>query len=71
MYGATAVDGLDQEAIETARAWLRLEEPHRSALRDMIMQIARDAERRTEEVEAAETVALHEEPVKPSWRQAS
>ena len=71
MYGATAVDGLDQEAIETARAWLRLEEPHRSALRDMIMQIARDAERRSEEVVTAESVPLHEAPSKPSWRQAS
>ena len=47
MYGATAVDGLDQDAIETARAWLRLSEPHRSAMRDMIMRFAAESSRRT------------------------
>ncbi len=44
MYGATARDGLEQEAIETARAWSRLVEPHRSALKEMILQIVNDAE---------------------------
>ena len=67
MYGATAVDGLDQEAIETARAWLRLSEPHRSAMRDMILQIARETEAAAEEAAAKDQTA----PSNPSWRHAS
>ena len=47
MYGACAVDGLEQEAIETARAWSRLMEPHRSALKEMILRFAADAESRS------------------------
>lgn len=40
MYGVEEVEGLGQEAIETARVWSGLMEPHRSALKDMIMKIA-------------------------------
>ena len=47
MYGASAIDGLEQEAIDTARAWSKLMEPHRSALKEMIMRFAADAERRS------------------------
>ena len=43
MYGVHGHDGLEHDAIETARAWSRLVEPHRSALRDMIMRCAASA----------------------------
>jgi hypothetical protein len=33
------MDGLDPEAIETAKAWANLDEPHRSALKEMILKI--------------------------------
>ena len=39
MYGAEVMDGLDPEAIETAKAWANLDEPHRSALKEMILKI--------------------------------
>ena len=42
MYGAEVMDGLDHEAIETAKAWSNLTEPHRSALKEMILRIADD-----------------------------
>ena len=44
MYGAEVMDGLDQEAIETAKAWANLTEPHRSALKEMILKIADEGE---------------------------
>ena len=44
MYGVNVIDGLDEEAVETARAWSQLGEPHRSALREMIMSVAADAD---------------------------
>lgn len=44
MYGVEETDGLGQDAIETARVWAGLEEPHRSALKDMIMRIASHSE---------------------------
>jgi hypothetical protein len=34
------MDGLEPEAIETAKAWANLTEPHRSALKEMIIKIA-------------------------------
>ncbi|MDH3315188.1 MAG: helix-turn-helix domain-containing protein [Gammaproteobacteria bacterium] len=40
MYGVEHVDGLEYDAIETARVWSGLMEPHRSALKEMIMKIA-------------------------------
>ena len=40
MYGVEHVEGLKTDAIETARVWSGLMEPHRSALKDMIMKIA-------------------------------
>lgn len=40
MYGAEVMDGLEPEAIETAKAWANLTEPHRSALKEMIIKIA-------------------------------
>ncbi|MCB1741979.1 MAG: helix-turn-helix transcriptional regulator [Gammaproteobacteria bacterium] len=42
MYGVEVMDGIEQEAVETARAWSKLEEPHRSALKEMILKIARE-----------------------------
>ena len=44
MYGVSVIDGLEEEAIETARAWSRLDEPHRSALREMILRVAAETE---------------------------
>jgi hypothetical protein len=43
MYGVEHVDGLEYDAIETARVWSGLMEPHRSALKEMIMKIASHA----------------------------
>jgi len=40
MYGVEQAEGLKTDAIETARVWSGLMEPHRSALKDMIMKIA-------------------------------
>lgn len=42
MYGAEVMDGLEPEAIETAKAWANLTEPHRTALKDMIIKIAEE-----------------------------
>lgn len=42
MYGAEVMDGLEPEAIETAKAWANLTEPHRTALKEMIIKIADD-----------------------------
>jgi transcriptional regulator with XRE-family HTH domain len=39
MFGAEVMDGLEQDAIETAKAWNNLSEPHRSALKEMILKI--------------------------------
>lgn len=44
MYGAEVMDGLEPEAIETAKAWANLTEPHRSALKEMIIKIADEDE---------------------------
>lgn len=44
MYGSRVVEDLEREAIETATAWSRLGEPHRSTLRDMIFRFVREAE---------------------------
>jgi len=44
MYGVSVIDGLEEEAIETARAWSRLDEPHRSALREMILRVVAETE---------------------------
>ncbi len=40
MFGVKVIEGLEQEAIETARAWSRLTDPQRSALKQMILNIA-------------------------------
>lgn len=40
MYGVHVVEDLEQEAIETAKAWSRLMEPQRTALKEMILRIA-------------------------------
>lgn len=40
MYGVEVMDGIEQDAVETARAWSKLQEPHRSALKEMILKIA-------------------------------
>ncbi len=53
MYGVSVIDGLEDEAVETARAWSKLGEPHRSALREMILRVA--AESDDEETEAEES----------------
>ena len=45
MYGVNVIDGLEEEAIETARAWSKLGEPHRSALREMILAVAAESDR--------------------------
>eukprot|EP00919_Chromeraceae_sp_WS-2016_P029927 GHVR01071118.1.p2 GENE.GHVR01071118.1~~GHVR01071118.1.p2 ORF type:complete len:151 (+),score=6.92 GHVR01071118.1:400-852(+) len=42
MYGAEVMDGLEPEAIETAKAWANLTEPHRTALKEMIIKIAEE-----------------------------
>jgi len=42
MFGAEVMDGLEPEAIETAKAWSNLTEPHRTALKEMILKIADD-----------------------------
>jgi hypothetical protein len=40
MFGVHVIEGLEQEAIETARAWSRLMEPQRTALKEMILRLA-------------------------------
>jgi transcriptional regulator with XRE-family HTH domain len=40
MYGNHVIEDLEEEAIDTARVWSRLAEPHRSALKDMILRVA-------------------------------
>lgn len=42
MYGAEVMDGLEPEAIETAKAWANLTEPHRTALKEMIIKISEE-----------------------------
>ena len=39
MFGVEEIGELDQDAVELARAWMQLREPHRSAMRDAIMRI--------------------------------
>ena len=43
MFGVQEVGGLDADALEVARAWSRLAEPQRSALREAILKIGSDA----------------------------
>jgi len=38
-FGVEEVGELNEEAIELARAWARLSEPHRSAMKDAILKI--------------------------------
>ena len=38
-FGVEEVGELNEEAIELARAWSKLEEPHRSAMKEAIMKI--------------------------------
>ena len=45
MFGVQEVGGLDPEALDVARAWSRLQEPHRSALREAILKIGADSAR--------------------------
>jgi len=40
MFGVNVIEGLEQEAIETARAWSQLMEPQRTVLKEMILRIA-------------------------------
>ncbi len=40
MFGTVVMDDLDDEAIQTAKVWSTLQEPHRSALKEMILKIA-------------------------------
>jgi transcriptional regulator with XRE-family HTH domain len=40
MFGVNVIEDLEQEAIETARAWSQLMEPQRTALKEMILRIA-------------------------------
>lgn len=39
MFGVEEVGELNEEAIELARAWSKLSEPHRSAMKDAILKI--------------------------------
>ena len=39
MFGVEEVGELNEEAIELARAWAKLSEPHRSAMKDAILKI--------------------------------
>jgi len=38
-FGVEEVGELDEEAIELARAWAKLDEPHRSAMKEAILKI--------------------------------
>jgi len=42
MFGKETIDTLSEEALEVAKAWSRLSEPHRSSLRDAILKAARE-----------------------------
>ncbi len=42
-FGVEEVGGLNEEAIELARAWARLDEPHRSAMKEAILKIGASA----------------------------
>ena len=39
MFGVEEADELAEDALEMARAWTRLKEPHRSAMREAILRI--------------------------------
>lgn len=39
MFGVEEISALDDEALELARAWANLPEPHRSAMRDAIFRM--------------------------------
>ena len=39
MFGQESFDELDDEAIEIATAWWKLQEPHRSAIKQVILKI--------------------------------
>ncbi len=39
MFGVEEVSALDEEALELAKAWANLPEPHRSAMRDAIFRM--------------------------------
>ena len=43
MFGVEEAGELSGDAIELARAWARLKEPHRSAMREAILRIGRDS----------------------------
>lgn len=40
MFGVSEVDNLDEEAVQVARAWTRLKEPERSAMKETIRRLA-------------------------------
>ena len=40
MFGVNEVENLDEEAVQVARAWTRLKEPERSAMKDTIRRLA-------------------------------
>jgi transcriptional regulator with XRE-family HTH domain len=42
-FGVEEVGELNEEAIELARAWSRLDEPHRSAMKEAILKIGASA----------------------------
>ena len=42
-FGVEEVGELNEEAIELARAWARLDEPHRSAMKEAILKIGASA----------------------------
>ena len=43
MFGVEAGSALPPEAVEVARVWSRLEEPHRTALKDAILKMGSEA----------------------------
>lgn len=45
MFGVQEVGELDQEALDVARAWSRLQEPQRSAMKEAILKIGSDKAR--------------------------
>lgn len=40
MFGVNEVEDLDEEAVQVARAWTRLKEPERSAMKETIRRLA-------------------------------
>ena len=40
MFGVNEVEDLDEEAVQVARAWSRLKEPERSAMKETIRRLA-------------------------------